>query len=162
MDPSRQRLDKAKYIVITFILLIMILLSIPTINTQVQIYKAEHGDIETQYTLGIRSEQDEDHKKAVYWYRKAAYLGHADSQESLAYMYEVGQGLKQDKKEAFYWYLQAAEQGIAHAQFSVGYGYYHGIGTYQNIKKAILWYRKAAKQGNLAAQKHLKELNEAW
>ena len=60
---------------------------------------------------------EQDYKKAVEWYRKAAEQGHADAQNNLGFMYYTGQGVEQDYKKAVEWYRKAAEQGHADAQF---------------------------------------------
>lgn len=55
--------------------------------------------------------QDVDYETAVYWYRKAAELGEAASQNDLGWCYENGYGVEKDTSEAIMWYRKAAAQG---------------------------------------------------
>lgn len=53
--------------------------------------RADHGDSEAQYDLGVLYEMTPDRGtqdigQAAFWYRKAADQGHTEAQESLAYM----------------------------------------------------------------------------
>lgn len=54
----------------------------------------------------------EDKKEALYWYRKAAEQGDAESQFKCGMMYNNGEGTEKDQQEALYWYRKAAEQGV--------------------------------------------------
>jgi TPR repeat protein len=60
----------------------------------------------------------QDYAKAAEWYRKGAEIGHADSQNDLAKLYEDGRGVPQDDRRAYYWYTRAAEGGNACAASS--------------------------------------------
>lgn len=57
-----------------------------------------------------------DYEKAVYWWRKAARNGHADSQYALAYCYNLGFGVEQDDYECERWLLSAARLGNEQAR----------------------------------------------
>ena len=85
-------------------------------------------------------------------YENAAEQGHANAQNSLGIMYQLGQGVDVNYKKAIEWYEKAAKQGDAHAQFNVGVMYKKGRGVDVNYKKAMEWFEKAAQQGHAEAQ----------
>jgi chemotaxis protein histidine kinase CheA len=96
----------------------------------------------------------------VYWYRKAAEQGYASAQNSLGWVYENGQGVKQDYKKAVYWYRKAAEQSNNYAQSNLGTMYRDGKGVEQNYNKSVYWYTMAIVDGSVTAQVKLDRLNK--
>lgn len=118
--------------------------------------KAENGDAEAQFNLGIcydnGKDVPQDNKQAVYWYQKAAEQGYAAAQNSLGFCYWHGLGVEQDYNQAAYWWQKAAAQGFAKAQTALGFCYAFGHGVTQNYERAIYWYHEAANQGEVAAQ----------
>ncbi len=54
---------------------------------------------------------EQDYKKAVECYRKAAELGLAEAQCNLGYCYKTGYGVERDLNMAVRWFRKAAEQG---------------------------------------------------
>lgn len=88
-------------------------------------------------------------------WKEQAELGHADSQASLAWIYQTGNGTKKDLKAALYWYQQAAEQNHAIAQNNLGVLYEKGWGTARNLKAAAKWYRESAESGYSYGQYNL-------
>lgn len=52
-----------------------------------------------------------DDQQAVYWFRKAAELGHDSGQYELAVMYAEGRGVPKDDQQAYFWLLLSAAQG---------------------------------------------------
>ena len=121
--------------------------------------KAEQGDAEAQFNLGLKYENGQgvaqDYTKAVYWYTKAAEQGHVWAQNNLGLMYDNGQGVAQDYTKAVYWYTKSAEQGNAGAQNNLGLMYYNGQGVAQDYAKAVELFTKAAEQGDAVAQNNL-------
>ncbi|MHC4270243.1 MAG: tetratricopeptide repeat protein [Planctomycetota bacterium] len=95
------------------------------------------------------------HKEAAEKYLKDAEHGSVSVQNSLAYMYYVGQGVDQDYKEAAKWYHFAAEQGHVQAQFNLGVMYFKGQGVRKDYSEAVKWYRRAAEQKYAQAQNTL-------
>ncbi len=93
-------------------------------ETEALIEKAEGGDAEAQFNLGVAYDNGEgvreDHKEAVKWYRKAADQGFADAQYYLGKMYYRGTGVLKDYKEMMKWYRKAADQGFEPAQIELG------------------------------------------
>ena len=124
--------------------------------------KAEAGDAEAQYNLGVMygSGQgvEQDFKEAVKWYQKAAEQGLAGAQNTLGIMYQKGDGVEQDFKEAAKWYQKAADQGLASAQYNLGLRYQYGKGVEQNYVTAYAWRNIAATNGNQNAQKGLSQV----
>ena len=95
--------------------------------------KAQNGDLEAQYILGVRYFDGEgvaqDKKQALFWWRKAADQGLPEAQYSIGACYYNGNGVGQDKKQAVNWYRKAADQGIAVAQLILGNCYKNGEGA---------------------------------
>jgi TPR repeat protein/CHAT domain-containing protein len=92
---------------------------------QAIVEKAERGDAEAQYNLGMMYYFGEgvtqNDIEAAKWFRKAAQQGHADAQFSLGGMYYLGEGVTQNDVEAAKWFRKAAEQGHADAYGSLGW-----------------------------------------
>ena len=118
--------------------------------------KAEAGDAEAQYKLGLRYYHGhgvpEDYAQAVSWYRKAAQQGYALAQYNLGVMYANGRGVPEDDAQAVSWYRKAAQQGDASAQANLGNMYYRGEGVRKSLVDAYMWVNLAAAQGNKLAQ----------
>jgi TPR repeat protein len=114
---------------------------------------AEQGDVEAQYSLGLRYARIvKDDTKASEWFRKAAEQGDALAQVVLGARYARGTGVPKDEAKAVEWYRKAAEQGLAEAQSSLGDMYSDGRGVPKDDTKAVDLYRKAAEQGYAMAQ----------
>ncbi len=84
---------------------------------QAETRKANAGDAEAQYRLGLALEQESGHEQdgtrtaqtAAYWYRKAAESGHRSAQRNLGLMYEAGRGVPADAVFAYAWISLSAE-----------------------------------------------------
>ena len=76
--------------------------------------KAEQGDIEAQFNVGVMCETGwgvpVDNKKAVRWYREAAKQGHANAQIRLGMLYFLGIGAHQSDIKGQKWIREAAKQ----------------------------------------------------
>jgi hypothetical protein len=98
--------------------------STPKPNFSGTLTKAEQGDAEAQFALGLKygnsQGASQDFGQAAHWYRKAAEQNHSLAQFNLGVMLAKGQGVPQDDAEAVIWIRRAAEQGDAGAQFSLG------------------------------------------
>jgi TPR repeat protein len=114
---------------------------------------------QAQYELGVTYDRgvdvDQDAKKAVYWYMRAAKQGHAQAQYNLGCCYYEGNGVDKDAGKAVYWYTQAAKQGLVQAQYNLGYCYNRGDGVRRNDMEANYWWTKAAEQGDADARSNL-------
>lgn len=104
---------------------------------------------------GIALYNQKNYADAVPKLQAAADIGHAEAQYYLAYMYNVGRGVRQSDETAFLWYNRAAEGGNDAAMVDVGYFHEIGKGTTKNTDEAVQWYRKAADLGQVQAQYNL-------
>ena len=118
--------------------------------------KAEQGDPEAQYDLGVMyyygKRVSKNLRQAVYWTTKAAEQGYPDAQYNLGILYLEGDGVPQDSEQALYWFFKSAEQGFPDAQRNLGVSYLRGDIIPQNDKQGVYWLTKAAMQGNAPAQ----------
>ena len=82
---------------------------------------------------------DQNYPLAFKWFRKkAAKLGHAESQFNLGWMYSSGAGGIKDLALAAKCYSQAADQGLTVAQFNLGRAYHNGEGISQDFEKRFI------------------------
>jgi TPR repeat protein len=120
-----------------------------------QAKKAEEGDAEAQFGLGLKFANGEaqDYLQAAQWYRKAADQNHSLAQFNLGMMYAQGQGMAPDEGEAVRWIRRAAEQGDAAAQFNLGSRYHRAsvsgleMDAAESRIEAYKWFQLAAAQG---------------
>ena len=83
---------------------------------------AESGkpEPEAQLNLGVLYEKgngvEQDYKKSVYWYRKAAEQSNNYAQSNLGTMYRDGKGVEQNYNKSVYWYTMAIVDGSVTAQ----------------------------------------------
>lgn len=120
--------------------------------------KANHGDVEAQYTLGEKyyegTEIAQDYEEAMKWFMKAAGKNDLTALNWVGYMYYNGYGVAQDYNEALKWFTKAADQNSSYAQYYIG-RIYRSESFGQNYDEAIKWFRKAAEQGYAAALNEL-------
>jgi TPR repeat protein len=128
-------------------------------STDELIKKAESGDAQAQYTLGVRHLNGEGVPKndaeAVRWFRKAAEQGYPQAQNKLGNSYNSGGGVAKDDVEAVRWWQKAADQGYPNAQSNLGKAYLFGKAVAKDETEAARWFRKAAEQGFAPAQGYL-------
>src|SRR6266446_7039763 len=121
--------------------------------------KAEAGDADSEYQLGLRYYNGDgvakNFSEAVKWYRKAAEQNYALAQYNLGGCYAFGLGVAKDDVEAVKWYRKAAEQNYALAQYNLGACYTFGLGVAKDDVEAVKWYRKAAEQNYAHGQFNL-------
>ena len=99
--------------------------------------------------------------KAVSWFRKAAGLGHANGQMSLALCYYTGQGVEDSCALAAEWGCKAADQGNTGAQWLVGELFAHGaVGVEKDLPLGKKYLELSAAQGFGRAAALLKELRK--
>ena len=114
--------------------------------------RAEQGDADAQFTLGVRYANGDgvikDDEEAVRWYRLAAAQNNADAQVTLALMYVNGIGVLKDEAEAVRWYRLAAAQDNAIAQLFLGSMYVEGRGVLKDPVLAHMWLNIAGANGN--------------
>jgi TPR repeat protein len=102
-----------------------------------------------------------DYAEALNWYKKAAYLNDVNSQYTIAFMYDHGQGTTFNWKEAFKWYTKAANQGHSASKRNLGEFYFFGVGgVSKNITKAKQLFREAANKGDKKAKSYLTVIDD--
>lgn len=114
-----------------------------------QVLQARMGDLEAQYHVGCRWENDrnaaeEERRQGKEWLRQSAEGGYAPAQYHLG-LYSTG-------VESVRWLLAAAEQGVSDAQCMLGLAYLEGNGVERDVRQAERWYRAAAERGDTDAQ----------
>ncbi len=129
------------------------------LSFQETLKKAKAGDIQAQYAVATAFHDgegvEEDYAQAIYWFRKAAESGCAESSCQLGSMYLNGRGLKkEDVGEAVKWYDKALALGIedpwgikADAYFIAGAYYFGYQGVPRSHPEALRWYRLAVEGG---------------
>lgn len=114
--------------------------------------KAEKGDAEAQYSLGVIYDlgigMPKSYAESGQWYLKAASQGLAEAQFQLGVRYfEFGKKAKENYTTAFTWFYKAATQGVVEAQYNIAVMYQLGRGVPQNSVEAYKWFNIAAAQG---------------
>lgn len=103
--------------------------------------KAERGDADAQYSLGIKyfsgDGVPQNFDTAEKWFRKARGNGKLGASSYLARLY-VG-GNSADQKVAFKLFEEAANAGDTGSQFQLGHMYWHGKGAPQSDVEAYFW-----------------------
>jgi len=106
--------------------------------------KAEAGDSQGQYELGLFYSQDYervvaiDYFEAFTWTQKAAQKNHRMAQRLLAKFYEMGRGTDKNLELTLKWYRSSALLGCKQSQRWMGQMYnstFHGSKTYEGIVK---------------------------
>jgi hypothetical protein len=91
---------------------------------QKYLLKAEQGDVDAQYNLGIMYYHGEgvskDLEKALHWFHVAAEQDDADAQYNLGLMYGKGEAVKKDHRQSVQWFQKASDQGHAGAKEILG------------------------------------------
>lgn len=109
-----------------------------------------HFELGKIYYFGRLKEQD--YKKALYHFKKAAERGHASSQNYVGDIYCYGKGIPFDYTEARKWYELAENQGNKDAALNLGYIYFYGDDVAKDKQKAFKYFKKSADKGNARAQ----------
>ena len=102
-----------------------------------------------------RAEQlykEQNYKKAIVFYKKAADEGNVSAQYALANCYYYGQGVERNVNTAVEMWRKCAESGNVEAQNRMGACYYEGEAVEKNYDEAARWWKSAAEQGNMYAQ----------
>ena len=120
---------------------------------------AQQNVVDAQYYLGTLYDSgrgvDINPAMAVYWYKRAAQLGHVGAQYNIGVAYAHGEGVQLSIINAVRWWRAAAMSGSINAQFNLGIMYLRGEGIRHDPTEAIRWWGKAAEQGDPAAQYNL-------
>ncbi len=109
---------------------------------------AEQGHAEAQNSAGSGFQADERYSEALVWFERAAAQGHALATNNLAFLYDLGRGVKQDRQKAFELYSRAADLGWAESMWNIANMYGAGqIGTVDMVS-ACVWTMRARKYAN--------------
>ena len=125
--------------------------------------KAEAGDSQAQYELGLFYSQDYervvaiDYFEAFAWTQKAAQRNHRMAQRLLAKFHELGRGTDKNLEEAIKWYRSSALLGCKQSQRWMGQMYhttYQGSKLYEdfikkdtsNLSEAYAWFLLGAEK----------------
>ena len=125
--------------------------------------KAEAGDTQAQYELGLFYSQDYervvavDYFEAFTWTQKAAQKNHRMAQRLLAKFHEMGRGADKNLELALKWYRSSALLGCKQSQRWMGQMYYStflGSKTYDdfikkddsNLSEAYAWFLLGAEK----------------
>lgn len=107
---------------------------------------AESGDAESLYRTGVNYDQgnqreriEQDYKKALYWYKKAADKGHPRAMGAIAVLYANGTGVNTNNDTANKWWRQAAAKGDDGSITFLTWRYRDGNGLPKDNYKAFVW-----------------------
>lgn len=104
---------------------------------------AENDDISSLHNLGVWYVREKNDKAAVPYFRRAAELGFAGSQNNYGWHLYKGEGVKKNNAEAVYWIVRGAEQGEPFAFGSLCEIYAAGDVFARNDIEAMKWCRLA-------------------
>ena len=106
---------------------------------------AERGHVEAQNSVGSGLQAEKRYEEALPWYEKASAQGHALATNNLAYLYDLGLGVKQDRRKGFELYSRAADLGWPEAMWNIANMY--GAGQLGDIDmvSACAWTKRAQK-----------------
>lgn len=119
-----------------------------TVFLPAMLEKAEAGDAEAQYEVGMEYLRRQDAPSSVIWWQKAADQGHPVALRELASLYEAGFGVEKDPDKAAELLAKAAELGDAEAQFQLGWLYYDGEVLAKDLGKTLELWQKAGNGGH--------------
>lgn len=126
--------------------------------------KAEAGDADAQYELGVRHRDgigvEPNYSTAAEWFDRAAQQGHVPAQLGLGIMYRQGLGRARDLDLAKLWLHAAARAGDPDAQKLLGEVYVDETAGVPDYFQAARWFREAAEQGVVDAQYNMGVLYE--
>lgn len=95
------------------------------------------------WVLGNGQGVKRDFKKAAAYYRKAAEMGFAGSQNNLGWGYYKGNGVPKNYGLAIYWITRSAEQGEPFAYGSLGEMRFYAHGFPADDVEAYKWLKLA-------------------
>ncbi|GGB87747.1 hypothetical protein GCM10011352_12130 [Marinobacterium zhoushanense] len=124
--------------------------------TQDLAQKADAGDVESQYQMGLHftagADIQQNYAQGLSYFRKAAANGHTGAQYMLGMGYYLGRGTAQDYAEARQWLELAAAKHHREAMHYLGEIYLNGYGTRAEPAWGIHWIGQSAEMGYSEAQ----------
>src|SRR5438067_4015311 len=106
---------------------------------------AEAGYAEAQNSVGSDLQAEKRYEDARRWYERAAAQGHALAINNLAYLYDLGLGVKQDRQRGFELYSRAADLGWAEAMWNLANMYGAGQLGDKDLNMACVWTLRAVR-----------------
>lgn len=106
---------------------------------------AEKGHVEAQNSVGSGLQAEKRYAEALPWYERAAAQRHALATNNLAYLYDLGLGVKQDRQKGFEIYSRAADLGWAEAMWNIANMYGAGQLGKEDFVLACVWTYRARK-----------------
>jgi TPR repeat protein len=104
---------------------------------------AEQGHAAAQNNVGSLLQAEKRYLDALQWYERAAAQGHPGATNSMAYLYELGLGVKQDRRKGFELYSRAADLGSAAAMRNMAETYREGQLGKTDLVMACIWTTRA-------------------
>lgn len=137
--------------------------SASTLQWDFSLAAAQAGSAAAQYVIGERYATgrgvEQDWRKAVEWYRRAAEQGHGDALCALGGCYAEGLGVKRDIVRAVGYWEAAALQDQPRALWNLGEILAQGLpGLEPDARRATLLCKRAAQAGFAPAQATLAAL----
>lgn len=124
--------------------------------------KAEGGDLDAIYTMGLQHYEGlnrrKDPKAAHRWFLTAAERDHVPAQAIIGSMYYQGEGVAKDLGQSVKWFSRAAEKGHVQALYALGLLYSKGEGVPKDLVKGITLLEAAAQAKSEVAQLELVKL----
>jgi TPR repeat protein len=114
---------------------------------------ANSGMAEAQNSVGSVFQAEKKYKKAFKWYAKAAEQNHIVAINNLAYLYDLGLGVKQDRKKGFELYLKSANLGWPQAMWNLANAFGAGNLGEKDFYSACVWSLRAKKYAEPADEK---------
>lgn len=113
----------------------------------------------SDWRAGQEAADREDFETAAAEWRPAADEGDVRAQYGLAYLYQMGDGVKRDYEIAVHYYNMAAEQGHSGAQVALGNLCRMGLGITKNYVMAYMWYSIAAAGGHSMGRRSVERVS---
>ncbi|MCB5195666.1 tetratricopeptide repeat protein [Deefgea salmonis] len=116
---------------------------------QVVTKKANNGNMNAQYELGLYENSRGNGTVAAVWFLAAAQQGLAEAQFKIGQKEYIGRDIPQNKDNAITWFQMAGNQGHAEAQIMSGFMYQNGEAGAKDDITAANWYAKSIGSGDL-------------
>ena len=103
-----------RWVTLFAVVLLVVTISVAGVAQQESIEelraRAEAGDAQAQFNLGLRYDNAQDYAEALRWYRLGAEQGQFAAMRNLGLMYAEGRGVPQDDVQAHMWINLAASR----------------------------------------------------
>jgi uncharacterized protein len=124
--------------------------------------KAKNGSAVAQHNLAYEYHKNNENKKALYWWKKAALeKNYGKAYFNLGIVYYHGWGVSINHSKSLKYLLKSIKIKhtlLKYAYHAVGGMYYAGEGTKKNMRKAIKFYQMAVKLNNIPSMGMLESI----